>query len=1231
MPNLPNVLADKSPQESGQVVTGTQCYPSTVKPPRRIEDLDPPYSAYPAIALTFTTHPETGKYGLGIRHVRPYARWLLEKWGNWNTNDYYALYINNLTSTVASAVVKEDLPRYGLSVPETHVPEGEVQIYARVLRAGTFQESTSPLQTILIKTTRPGGIDQDPGIPHHTGLTMTIEDLPEGSIINAPIAAVGVWCLINRYQYIRKNDKIEVSWDGIPVTHVVSPEEAAGTGPIRVFIDPSIISKGSQLGILTIRFRVQDVLENFSGEKFQYSKAYLLDSELDESLLPAPIFLVDDEETNQIDFDKQSGAIFEIVVITHRILPAPTPRNKIIITLIATLADGSIQSVVLPPVTDRNLGTEFVIISKDIIEPLVGGSFRLSFEWQTASGSFLAKSGSTAVIVIGTQVLMPGVTITPIELGLIDPDSDIEVEIPIYEPHNADWLETLVAELRLPDGGGETYTEAQLAGVQGGSRRITKEDLQRFKGLGMVYFYYLVNDGNVIRKSEEVGALVGERVVDMPVAYLQGMQGVNINPGDVVGPTVLLTLPYTGTLDGDVIQWNCVGSAVGGSASGTIIVNAGTAGQVLVLPVNRDILDRNFNGSLRITYSLERSGPPRLILRSEVLTLSVGIALELYVPEVVEAQRFPDQLDPLAALNGATVKVRYEPMLATDQITVEWLTADGIGNDTKQVQGNPGSNEVQVTFLAQTIAKSIRNDGNWIRVRYHFSRGVLHYEAEIPNLLLKPLTGLPTPTVDGIGDNKIMDITLLDDAARTRISPWSFISANQRIWMLWTGTFDDESPYSEETYTANLVTDEGVINGINPTTPVDRLRSLKDGSVLTIQFWATLTESLNKNSAVLFGVRDYLIQTIPPTLPAPKFADQEGPILSIYPLDYKNSAWVTVAYPSMNTTHLIQVEWIFPDASMASIAPKNGLNDGRVDFPISLDILADSVGKTITLRYIATINGHPVESETQTLVFDTINASDLPPILINGIPSGGTLDLNFFSGNATINSDPWPLSKAGQRVWLTCRSSGVQPLNILTAYRINPSEALNGLAPKDVLRNWLEILPTNSEITVTCEVTFDTTDIRSRAVPFNLTYYTVRERRTRDYTNFENGLNNWTLGAAGRDMYIRGTVGNKSLFNNTHDGPPANGIVISKEIDSSIGGDYKFTVRARRTILHGETPKLVLEINGSRSARFTLADLNYWNLVYSHTASSTRTRFVIHSEEASREGNDYEFDYLLIE
>ncbi|WP_158267386.1 hypothetical protein [Pseudomonas aylmerensis] len=866
MSNLPvDPAADSRGDEApplllSQDMVAYNTHNPTANSPRRVEDLDPPFSAYPHIPLHATLYPENGVYGLAIRHITPYAYFVFEKWFDWSFFDFYALYLEDLLNPVAADNVFEDEQRYGLFVPREHVPEGEIQIYGRVLRPSSGQESTSPLQTILIKTTRPGGTDTDPGCPWHTGLVMTVEGLPEGSTINPPIAERGVWCLIEPYKHIRQNDRIELSWDGIFVIHIVSPAEATGSGPIRIFVSKDIILQGGLMGPLNLRFRVQDVVENMSGEKYAYSKPYILMSQLDPSLLEAPNFLVDDEESYQIDFDTQSDSIFEVLVFTDRENPAPNPRHQIFVSLFATLADGSTQDFALPAAIDNNRGSTTVPVDREIIQQLVGGSFRVSFLWQTAGGESLGQSGTNTVTVIGTPVLMPGVTINPIELGLIDPAHDITVTIPFYEPHDPDWLETLHIERRIPGGGGTPYIDSQLAGAQGGSRRVKKEDLQRFNGLGLIYFYYVVTNGVTPRKSTEVGAQVGERVADMPLPQLEGTEGNNINPDHIIGPDVVLTLPYLGAQDGNVYHWSCVGSALGGSADGTIVINPATAGRSLPFPVSRTILDFNLNGSLRISYSLERVGPPRQVLRSEVLNLTVGPGVELEPPEVAEAQRFPDRLDPLAALSGANVLLKFRPMHATDRIFVDWLSPDGIGSYATDVQGDPVTNEVSAPIPSEFIAKGIREGGNRISVQYHFFRGAIPYESEILNLELLPLTGLPTPFIQGVGDAVDLVLSQLVAGARTLTSVWPFIHPDSRIWMEYHGTLNNGDAYHEMTYISHRLGEADAIGGLQPPTPIEALQRLMDRSSLTIQVWVGFSQSLSKALAVAFPTRIYNVR-----------------------------------------------------------------------------------------------------------------------------------------------------------------------------------------------------------------------------------------------------------------------------------------------------------------------------------------------------------------------------------
>ncbi|MBI6908981.1 Ig-like domain-containing protein [Pseudomonas palleroniana] len=1084
--------------------------PGPVNPPAtRVEDLDPPpYSAFPSVNIQLAQYPEVGEYGLGIRHVWPFAQFVFERWFLLSPNDYFAVYLGDLINPAADDIVLDDRPRYDLFIPGERVEQGLVKIYGRVLRAGSSSESTSPIQTILIKTTRPGGTSKDPGVPWHTNLILSVDGYPAGSVINPQDVANGLWCLIEWYENIRENDVIELSWDGIFVFHTVSPTEAAGPGPIWVFVPKSVIDAGGQAGELIIRFRVRDVVLNYSGEKYQYSGPYFLNAELDNSLILAPRFLVNGDllDSKQIDIDTQGDAIFEVLINTGPVFPQPNPKRQLTVTLVATLMDGAIKNYTLGPVIDNNFGVTFVPVDNDIIKEIVGGSFRVSFTWLDPAGVELGRSGSLTITVVGTPQSMPAVKVSPIELGLIPVDTPITVDFPDYEPHDPSWLERLVIR-HIPSGGGAgiTFTQEQFAGGQGGERHVSAAELEPFKNKGLLEFFYEVDTGAMsilggsaltVRKSEVLTAQIGERTADMPKPILQGVIGDNVDPDDVSGKEVLVTFPFLGTQSGDTLHYTCTGSGLNGSASGSIPINGSTAGKPLPYPVSRDILDNNRNGTLRISYSLSRPGTPPLILRSEVLYVTVGVAVDLDRPIIVGASTSPDAVNPLALLSGATVEAAFRPMLASDHVFVDWSSTDGMGSNTQDVKGNPATNKVSVLIPPRIIAQGIRDGGQTINVRYRFRRGMFDFESETVPLRLLPLTGLPEPKIDGVS-GPVLDLSQLSDTARTRVAMWSFIHEAQRMWMRYEG-FMGGLPWFKDTYNGDLVTADGVTNGIRPLTPVDELKQLDDGSALTITFRASLAESADINTAILFGVTTYIVQAVPSILrhPTIKGASGTGPSVTLDPLPVEHNTEVTVSYPGMSDKDRITLKWIFANGNVEERSV-DGVAGGTVVFNVTTaGFLHRSVGTIVQLRYVVVRQGvaDPIPSEVQTVQVNAIPVGSLPRALINGLANGETLDLNAFTGDAKASLAKWSLSHTGQRVWITCRSAGVADLEVLTSAGtvITATEAANGLVNKVVLRTWLGALADNKAITVHTAVTFDGDTDRAKAVAFPSTTYALK-------------------------------------------------------------------------------------------------------------------------------------------
>ncbi|MBK3508975.1 hypothetical protein [Pseudomonas sp. MF6747] len=365
----------------------------------------PPYSVYPSVPLAQALYPETAKWGLGQRETDPNALFTFENWYAATVNDLYAIYWRDSSIAVASAVVTKVSDRYNLSIPKTKIPEGEFPVYGQVTRAASGQLVRSMPDTYLVKTKRPGGLTFWASEQFHRGLILSVEGFAAGAILNPTNITSGLWCLITRYENIRKNDTVTVAYGATTIDHVVSPDEAAGPGPIRVFISPSVIQAGNLYGPVSVQFMVRDVVNNTSGEKYAYSRPYLLNSELDPSLLDPPIFTVNEVEASVVDLDQFSAARFAALVALPRKTPTPSPSNRVVLILVITQVTEygeSTRTLRLPAVTDRNLRGESIPIGNDVLSSLTDATVSLRFEWQTGTGSPLGHSGTSVVRVVGT-------------------------------------------------------------------------------------------------------------------------------------------------------------------------------------------------------------------------------------------------------------------------------------------------------------------------------------------------------------------------------------------------------------------------------------------------------------------------------------------------------------------------------------------------------------------------------------------------------------------------------------------------------------------------------------------------------------------------------------------------------------------------------------------------------------------------------------------------------------
>ncbi|OAE13205.1 hypothetical protein AZH11_06865 [Pseudomonas simiae] len=825
-------------------------------------------------------------------------------------SDTYGIVFNQKKEPTAgeTAVASVDAfsTQYFLTNDEDQVPKGESEMYLRVIRR-TGQESRSNTLNVLFKTTLPGGYDLRHWEPWHSELKLTIEGLPEGSLIDASIVDAKVFCLIEKYEHCRLNDIITIVWAGIYFTHIVSPYDIAQPGEIRIQVPANVIAKGNQFGPVFVGFTVEDVVGNEAGGKYKYSKPYALRMQLDAKKYDPPIFRVNTEEVSQVDFDTPGPLKFDVKPTLPAYKPAPNPRNMVTVKLTISLKDQPDETLSLPAVADRNQRGEPIDIPRDIVAKAVGGQLLIWVEVTNASGK-VQGSGYTQVFVVGTPTTMPAPKVAPIEGTLIPSDFDISVEIPEYNPHNSAWWETLHVHQGRSGGGGLVHTQKRQAGPQGGVRDLSKVDLKQFDGKGPFSIFYSTNNGkglpSSIRESEVLTVEIGSRIVDLPPPLIKFAEDGNIDPKNVKRSILLMSFPYMAANIGNILHWNVVGADSESSDSGIITIDAALAGPLLTeveVGLKPEVLRNNIGGAIICSYSVESvasATEPQSFLRSELATFTVGPQVVLELPKVLEADKdFQDQLHPKNALNGATVRASIKPMLAGDIITVGWAGTFGISKTEVQVQGDPSKPYVDAHIPPEIIALAIRDTGNNITVSYRFTRGQITYKSQPLRLRLLPVTALPAPTLNKV-KGMVFPLFALGDEARIDVDPWILIQKGQRMFSTAKGTFADGKPYLETIYFADKVTADEVAHGASALADVKSLTKLKDDSVLSIDFGVSYAQRDEPDTQVPFGRTEYRIQAVPATLPAPAFDNQVGPTLTIAPLAYVQGATVVVTYPA---------------------------------------------------------------------------------------------------------------------------------------------------------------------------------------------------------------------------------------------------------------------------------------------------------------------------------------------
>ncbi len=183
-------------------------------------------------------------------------------------------------------------------------------------------------------------------------------------------------------------------------------------------------------------------------------------------------------------------------------------------------------------------------------------------------------------------------------------------------------------------------------------------------------------------------------------------------------------------------------------------------------------------------------------LTSEPLTFRVKRqAQESFVaPTVLEAaNNGTGPLDPINALRGATVRVRYDGMQTTDILIVDWN--GGAMDANWQSAQAAGSVFGYVDFLVP-VSVAAASQGKSVTIVYAVvrngqPRSSLPLELAVGELAVGELSA---PTVPEAPD-KTLDLATFTGDARVVAQPWPLIAQGQRYWIKVSGELENGNAY----------------------------------------------------------------------------------------------------------------------------------------------------------------------------------------------------------------------------------------------------------------------------------------------------------------------------------------------------------------------------------------------------------------------------------------------------
>ncbi|WP_397458053.1 hypothetical protein AB3464_22755 [Pseudomonas asplenii] len=803
--------------------------------------------------------------------------------------DFIELFCGNVDDPVAFTSVTETQAEKGekipLFIPHARLPEGIIQpLFFRLTRFSGGNTGETTHYSLLVDTIPPAGpYDKVPSTPWHEELAPP---LPPQFVIDYGVdkgtAEQGVPVTIEPYPLdesapaswkMAEHDKVRLFIGGVPVpVHTVTWDEANNRRTLTLTIYYETWLKVGD-GQKVLEYEVIDQCGNYS---VKWSPQTVLRVDIGNDSRPRlPYAYIEESaefgaEFDTVDYDL-IGEDDDATLVITTIRQGYEMGDSVHVVLEGRTAQGAIiRETIDYPLQDADTRRNIQLpLRNEILRELVGGTAVLSYQ-RIRPGTEPQPSEVTRLVIIGSFLSRLAKPLVLEAVGdFLDPTSLLAtVEISPYTAQQASDRVDLYLLGTRANSEREFWHFFKMAGSTDDPVIFRlKHDLDiDIAGLngGKLEVHYVVTNAEGERESLHTPLNVGEATATLPLPKVpEAPDGVLDPEAETDGANVVV--PRAANLEEDdlvSVYWQ--GSKPGGSfIHRKFKVTSAWLDSDIPFPIEREYVDANKDGSVKVFYIVERGREP--VRYSHVLPITVGAALQLEKPEVLETtEPRGNQLNPIHAETAVTVRVRYDGMSNTDNIQVYWKGVAGIGSPVVAPKpGNAAQGYVDFTLSGATAVGP--NIGKTVEVSYE----VIHAGATLPSdelnlsVLEIPQANLPRPkfyadNVEVTGDT--LDVT---KAIKVRVLSWPFIAAGQKVWLRLEGRKTSGAEHNLPLWEATTVSATWVSTGYAEiSVPASYLNELGDRSSLSATFKATFDHSSIEANATTFPLRTYTVYNL---------------------------------------------------------------------------------------------------------------------------------------------------------------------------------------------------------------------------------------------------------------------------------------------------------------------------------------------------------------------------------